>query len=103
VNGASIPVRCELCRAHLDGHNITGLCQECKLILRNKRMTPCGDQQPVTGPSVSLAQAIGTAAAVLGAHVVVPHLYGSLCRCGKALARNDTGMCEWCTAKARRS
>jgi 5S rRNA maturation endonuclease (ribonuclease M5) len=30
-------------------------------------------------------------------------LYGDLCACGKFAARYDSGLCEWCTAKARKS
>lgn len=33
----------------------------------------------------------------------VPGLYGDLCACGKFAARFDSGLCEWCTAKARKS
>lgn len=34
MNG--IPTRCTGCNAQLDGHNLTGLCAECKLVRRNE-------------------------------------------------------------------
>jgi len=34
--------------------------------------------------------------------LAVSDVYGDLCGCGKFPSRRDTGLCEWCTAKARR-
>jgi hypothetical protein len=38
-----IPTECEVCAAPLQPHNITGLCAECQLIARNKRISPSYD------------------------------------------------------------
>jgi hypothetical protein len=91
-----IPTRCKQCGAELDPHNITGLCHECKLIARNARLSgrPADYGEPVTKH-----EAIDNIFDILGVHVrVTPAFYDQPCVCGKALARADNGLCEWCTA-----
>jgi hypothetical protein len=36
---AGIPTECAGCGAQLDAHNITGICKECALIARNRRLS----------------------------------------------------------------
>lgn len=36
---AGIPTECTICDAPLHAHNLTGVCAECKLVLRNGRLT----------------------------------------------------------------
>ncbi|POX86873.1 hypothetical protein C3477_13255 [Mycobacterium kansasii] len=41
-----IPTSCAICNAALlNPHEITGLCQECKLVLRNERMRGHGEPE----------------------------------------------------------
>lgn len=44
MNDSGIPTRCVICDAELlNAHEITGLCRECKLVLRNVRGTRQAD------------------------------------------------------------
>ena len=47
-----IPTECTICGAELlNPHEITGVCRECKLILRNERMTSQAQQpERITQP-----------------------------------------------------
>jgi hypothetical protein len=62
----AIPSGCKKCGAPLRAHNITRLCQECKCISRNKRMSASYDD---TG-QVTLAQAVAHIVAILGGRVI---------------------------------
>jgi len=39
---------CEICAAPLGAHNITRLCAECKLVARNRRLSPTYDDTGLT-------------------------------------------------------
>ena len=56
---------CRDCATPLDLHNITGLCAECKLVARNKRLGFDDTGQ------VSRAEAITNVTAILGGRPVV--------------------------------
>jgi hypothetical protein len=61
---AGIPIHCTECPAPLHAHNLTGLCAECKLVARNRRMSG----QPADGcDPVTEAEALSTLADILGA------------------------------------
>jgi hypothetical protein len=66
MNRASIPTACESCGAPLHAHNLTGLCAECKLIARSKRMSPSYDD---TG-QVSCDEAIANVTTFLGGRII---------------------------------
>ena len=66
MRGAGDPGRCAGCGVKLRPHNVTRACEECKLIVRNRRLDPDHDS---TG-SVTRDEAIATIAAVLGGRVV---------------------------------
>lgn len=65
MNGG-IPTQCTLCDAPLGAHNITGLCAECKLIARNRRMSATHDDTE----QVTLEEAVANIIAILGGRVI---------------------------------
>jgi hypothetical protein len=63
MSPSGIATECTQCGAPLQPHNLTGLCAECKLIARNRRLS--GRPADVSDP-VTKADAIANATAVLG-------------------------------------
>jgi hypothetical protein len=62
-----IRTTCQECGAPLDARNITGLCRECKLIVRNRRLS--SQLTDATDP-VSHREAITTVTWFLGGRIV---------------------------------
>jgi hypothetical protein len=49
--GGAIPWNCSVCRAELlNPHELTGLCLECKLVLRNERLAARSSEFHTAGP-----------------------------------------------------
>ena len=63
---AGIPTQCDICSAKLGPHNLTGLCAECKLITRNKRMSPTYDDSG----QITYAEAIQNITTILGGRII---------------------------------
>jgi hypothetical protein len=56
---------CEICGAPLGAHNITRLCAECKLVARNRRLSPTYDEpstavriRRIEGKAMSVSAAV---------------------------------------------
>lgn len=91
-----IPSDCVRCSLPLDARNLTGLCSECKRILRDLRAG-------YAAPEVSLDEArVNFVATFRYRKLDASAIYGASCRCGRFALRHDTGLCEWCTAWSRR-
>jgi hypothetical protein len=67
VNGVGTLTECADCGAKLKAHNVTGLCAECKLIARNRRLT--GQPADISDP-VSYDDAILNLATILGVRTI---------------------------------
>ena len=94
-----IPTACTRCALPLDAANITGICLECKHIIRAAAVG-------YTAPEVSLesARAIFMEAfqgryRPLDASVL--YMRGACRVCARFRARHDTGKCEWCSGPRR--
>jgi hypothetical protein len=95
-----IPTSCTRCALDLDATNITGVCAECKHILRDAAAG-------FVAQEVSLDEARANFTAVFsGQYRPVESddaVYGrGACRrCARFRARRDTGCCEWCGGPRR--
>lgn len=93
-----IPTDCRRCTLPLDARNLTGLCRECKHILRDARAG-------FTAPEVTVDEARTNFMAVFPdyRHLDTSAVYmrGACRRCARFAARRDTGCCEWCSGPTR--
>ena len=62
------PTECAGCAAPLHRHNLTGLCAECKLVARNRRLT--GQPADTAAEPVTYDEAITNITRILGGRII---------------------------------
>jgi hypothetical protein len=67
MSPSGIATECTQCGASLEPHNLTGLCAQCKLIARNRRLS---DRPADVSDPVTKADAIADVTVVLGGRII---------------------------------
>ena len=87
------------CGEPLDVHNITGVCRECKHIVRDARAGYTAPEVPIEVARRAFMAVFGGLYATQSADAV--YMRGACRKCARFRARHDTGCCEWCSGPRR--
>ena len=94
-----IPTDCTRCALPLDARNITGICLECKHILRDARAGYTAAEVPLDIARAAF-MAVFTGYRKLEDTSTI-YMRGACRRCARFVARRDTGCCEWFSGPVR--
>ena len=94
-----IPTSCTRCALDLDPANITGICLECKHILRDAAAGYTADEVPLEQARANFMALFRGNFRPMDADTV--YTRGACRRCARFRARRDTGCCEWCSGPRR--